>query len=239
MDQYYQFGDYGSENKNSDYNVDVIMCIDATGSMDPILDEVKSTALSFESLFREGMAATQKNVSKFRVKVIAFRDYIIDSVPMLQSEFFELPAQNHQFKAFLDNIEASGGGDEPENSLESLAYALMSDWTNSGMKRRHVILLFTDASAVPLGDRMGCRNYPSDLPKSLEELAEMWEGCSQYFASNYESKAGRFIGFVPKKYPWTDMERSWKRAWFHFTDSTGLKDINTSQIVDLLTRSVN
>ena len=65
-----------------DYNIDIIMCIDATGSMDPILDEVKKTALSFEGIFREAMESKGKMVDQLRVKVIAFRDYIIDSVPM-------------------------------------------------------------------------------------------------------------------------------------------------------------
>ena len=30
-----------------DYSVDIVMCIDATGSMDGIIEEVKSNALSF------------------------------------------------------------------------------------------------------------------------------------------------------------------------------------------------
>ena len=124
------------------YHVEIVIVMDATESMKPIMNEVKDNVLKLCRKFAETMEEDGKEISVMRVKVIAFRDYIIDSVPMLQSEFFELPAQNHQFKAFLDNIEASGGGDEPENSLESLAYALMSDWTNSGMpeKRRYFMM---------------------------------------------------------------------------------------------------
>lgn len=38
-----------------DYNVDIVMCIDATGSMGPIIEEVKTNALSFYQKFVEAM----------------------------------------------------------------------------------------------------------------------------------------------------------------------------------------
>lgn len=221
-----------------DYNIDIIMCIDATGSMDPILDEVKKTALSFEGIFREAMESKGKSVDQLRVKVIAFRDYIIDTVPMLESKFFVLPSERNQFKNFLDAIEASGGGDEPENALEAIATALGSDWVTTGSKRRHVILVFTDASALPLNERSGCKNYPTNLPKNLAELGSWWEGASQYYYSNYEPKSGRMVVFGPKKEPWIKMDTAWNRYWVSYSNECGLDGTKIQDVIDLLVGSV-
>ncbi len=221
-----------------DYNIDIIMCIDATGSMDPILDEVKRTALSFEDIFREGMEAKGKSVDQLRIKVIAFRDYIIDAVPMQESDFFVLPGDRTRFKNFLDSIEASGGGDEPENALEAIATALKSDWVTTGTKRRHVILVFTDASALELGQRMGCKDYPADMPRDLKELGSWWEGVSQYYHSNYESKSGRLVVFGPRKDPWIRMGTTWNRLWVSYSNQCGLDGTKIQDVVDLLVGSV-
>lgn len=141
------------------YYVDVVMCIDATGSMDPILDEVRNTALTLNERFMQAMEDSGKRAEQFRVKVVVFRDYMIDSEPMKESDFFVLPDQKEAFKRFLDAIEATGGGDEPENGLEAIATALQSDWVQEGHKQRHVVLMFTDASALELGARKGCPNF--------------------------------------------------------------------------------
>lgn len=221
-----------------DYNIDIVMCIDSTGSMDPILDNVKRTARSFESLFKDAMRTEGKMVSQLRVKVISFKDYIIDAVPMRQSPFFTLPEEQNAFKAFLDSIEASGGGDEPENALEAIAMALESDWVSTGTKRRHVILLFTDASALPLRERSGCRDYPPNMPKDLGELGNWWEGVSQFHRSSYEANAGRMVVFAPRKEPWTQM-RSWSRFWCSYNEKTGLEGTEMRDVISLLVGSVS
>ena len=98
-----------------EYNVDIVMCIDATGSMSPIIEEVKANAISFYEQFVNCMEEADKDVAQLRIKVIAFRDYGCDSEPMIQSEFFVLPDQNEDFRSFVDSIKATGGGDGPEN----------------------------------------------------------------------------------------------------------------------------
>ena len=56
-----------------DYSVDIVMCIDATGSMSSIIDEVKANALSFYQKFVDEMEAQDppKSVQQLRIKVIA------------------------------------------------------------------------------------------------------------------------------------------------------------------------
>ena len=70
--------------------------------------------------------------------MIAFRDYGVDSEPMLESKFFTLDGESGAFHEFVEGIEATGGGDEPESSLEALALAMKSDWVRTGSVRRHV-----------------------------------------------------------------------------------------------------
>lgn len=225
------------QSMNMDYNIDIVMCIDATGSMDPILDEVKRTALSFDERFKSAMDSTGKSVNQVRVKVIAFRDYIIDSVPMLESKFFVLPAERNQFKRFVDSIEATGGGDEPENALEALANALKSDWVKTGGKRRHVVMMFTDASALAIGARSKCKGYPTALPRNLADLGGWWEGASSSYRGNFEPSSGRLLLFVPRKSPWKEIG-NWSRTWITYSDKNGLGNIDMDNIMNVLTGSV-
>ena len=220
-----------------EYCVDIVMCIDATGSMAPIINEVKNNAMEFHKRFIEAMDENDKEVGELRIKVIVFRDYICDSEPMVESPFFTLPDQNADFKSFVSSIEACGGGDEPENALEAIALALKSKWTTSGSKRRHVVLVFSDASALELGEREGCPNYPTGLPKNIAQLGAWWEGTDQYLSSTYQAKAGRLVAFVPNKKPWTDLQ-AWNRYWPAFSPAgTGLSDVDIKAAIDLMVGS--
>lgn len=220
-----------------DYNVDIVMCIDATGSMAPIINEVKENALSFYQKFVDAMDENDKSVEQLRIKVIAFRDYGCDSEPMIESQFFTLPESNDAFRAFVNGIEAKGGGDEPECALEAIALALKSDWTTGGSKRRHAVLVFSDASAHPIGLFQDKPNYPTNMPKDLAQLGAWWEGTDQTLTSTYQAKAGRLIAFVPNATPWTELS-AWNRYWPAFSKAgTGLKDIDVQSAIDLLVGS--
>lgn len=222
------------QNSGTDYSVDLVMCIDATGSMTPFIQEVKDNALTFYQRFVAEMNAQTppKYVKQLRIKIIAFRDYASDAQPMLESKFFVLDDEVDEFRAFVNSIEASGGGDGPENALEALALAMKSKWTTEGTGRRHVIMLYTDAPALELGARAGEPNYPTDLPKDLAELRSMWEG--QYM----EQRAKRLLVYAPDCEPWQNIE-DWSNL-FHTPCSGGAgvseADINAS--IRLLVHSI-
>ena len=56
----------GSNYKNKmSYEVDLVFCIDATMSMDPILDKVKSNALNFYQDFQKEMDEKGKRSASF------------------------------------------------------------------------------------------------------------------------------------------------------------------------------
>ena len=223
----------------SDYYVDIVMCIDGTASMRPIIDEVKRNALSFYHKFIEAMADADKSVDGVRIKVIVFRDFKDDEKPMEVSEFFTIPDQEAEFNAYVQGIEAVGGGDLPENAREAISRAMKSDWTLQGKKHRHVIIVFTDAEALPLGERASCPNYPEGMPADLAQLGAWWESTDQTFSSTYEKRSGRLVVFAPNAYPWSDIQ-AWNRYWPAFSQAgTGLKDLDINNVIDLLVGSID
>ena len=217
-----------------DYNIDIVMCIDGTGSIGPIIDEVKANALSFYKKFVDAMNLEGKTATQVRVKVIVFRDFECDENPMEESDFFVLPEQDAEFNAFVSNIRAEGGGDIPENALEAIALALKSDWTTGGSKQRHAILVFSDAEALPLGARAGSAKYPAGMPADLAQLGAWWEGADQTMGGTYKPKAGRLVAFVPSAYPWNEIT-AWNRYWPTVSPAgTGLGDVEIQQAIDIL-----
>lgn len=222
----------GAIGQGLDYNVDIVMCIDATGSMASIIEDVKSNALSFYQKFVDEMEAKSKSVQQLRIKVIAFRDYGSDSEAMVESKFFTLDEENREFHNFVKGIEATGGGDEPENSLEALALAMNSDWVKTGSVRRHVIIMYTDASALKLGTRNGDSNYPSNMPADLAELREWWEG------QKMEKRAKRLLIFAPDTEPWSDMV-DWSNT-FHTASKagSGCDDTDIQTCIHMLVNSI-
>lgn len=226
-----------SEQGLGDYNVDIVMCIDGTASMRPIIDQVKANALSFYKKFVDAMEENDKKAEALRIKVIVFRDYGCDDQPMEESDFFTLPDQADEFNAYVNGIEVKGGGDLPENALEAIALALKSKWTTGGNKRRHAILVFTDAAALPLGERAACVGYPAGMPADLAELGAWWEGTEQTLDSTYQPNAGRLVAFAPNAYPWTDIQ-AWNRYWPAFSQAgNGLSDVDIQSAIDLLVGS--
>ena len=226
---------------SSAYCVDIAMLIDATGSMSPIIGEVKENAISFCTKFHEAMEANGKNVDELRIKVIPFRDYQYDGKKAMDdSGFFSLPEQNEAFNEYVNNIVAEGGGDEPENALEAMSLAMRSDWTTNGSKRRHVILVFTDASAVPLKDekRVASPYYPSDMPADLQELGDMWGGGKQGDGMP-EYRSARLVVFAPNVEPWTSIQ-VWNNVWTAFSKAgKGLDNVDIDMAIQLLVNSID
>ena len=223
------------------YCVDIAMLIDATGSMSPIINEVKENAMAFCTRFHEVMEVMGKNVDELRIKVIPFRDYAYDGAQAMEdSGFFSLPEQNDGFRNYVSSITATGGGDEPESALEAMALAMRSDWTTRGAKRRHVILVFTDASAVPLkeSNRTKSDYYPENMPANLAELGDMWSGCTQELGGMSDEQSARLVLFAPNVKPWCDMQ-VWNNVWASFSKAgAGLSEVDIDMAIQLLVASV-
>jgi len=194
------------------YSVDIVLCIDATGSMGPVISDVKSNAIKFYQDLNSNMEAKGKSIDSLRVKVIVFRDFYVDGEKSYkESSFFTLPAEGLKFSTFINSILADGGGDEPENGLEALASAIQSQWNKTGDKKRQIIVIWTDASAHPLENlRSKPDNYAATVPANLDVLTDLWEG-QEFMNSNGK----RLIIYSPDSYPWTDIANNWMNT-IHF-----------------------
>jgi hypothetical protein len=218
------------------YAVDIVFCVDVTGSMTPILDQVKANALRFYSDVQSNLTAKGKTIDELRVRVVAFRDIIADGEAALQeSPFFELPAEETGFSGFVNGLVAEGGGDAPESGLEAVALAMTSPWTTRGDRRRQVIVVWTDqpthslnASALPptLGGR---------VPADFSALTDLWEDPQGPLGSSSK----RLILFAPDGPGWSDISGVWENVVHHPSQAGGgLSDIDYGTIIDSIGNSV-
>ena len=186
--------------------VDIVYVIDGTGSMQKLLDAVKNYALTMYDQIVAGLASKRRQVQRMRIKVIVYRDTYVDAEPFISSEFFTLPGEASALRGFIENIRASGGGDEPESGLEALHYAIKSSWKRTDAvfrKSRHIIVVMTDASAHKLDDpqRYIDPEYPMGIPADLATLQGEWEDRQ----GKIDSQGRRLILFAPNAYPWNEI----------------------------------
>lgn len=219
------------------YNVDIVMCIDCTWSMDPILSVVKQNALNFSQDLRKKMASKNKNIDQLRVRLVAFRDYKADDEPMLVTDFLLMPKQASIFNDCVSCLEAIGGGDDPEDGLEALAYSIRSDWDRQGIRRRHVIALWTDATPHELGHGRSSKLYPKNMAKSFAELTEWWGDVQQPGYMNQSAK--RLLLFAPDAGAWSDISSLWDNVVHYPSEAgKGLNEVNYQQILDCISNSI-
>ena len=188
------------------YNVDIVMCVDMTASMASVMDSVKRFASVFPETLLEYMETEARPVDSIRLKVITFGDYACDENPMVESEFF--PADRFgDFKEYVNSLVPNGSGGSARNALEALALAFKSDWSRGGHKRRHITFLFTDAPALPLGERADCPNYTPGMPATLEELADWYHRpMDQAVGLTLDQRSKRLVLCAPHAAPWNEME---------------------------------
>ncbi len=218
------------------YAVDIVFCIDVTGSMTPILDQVKANALRFYSDVQENLTAKGKNIDELRVRVVAFRDIVADGEAALhESPFFELPAEQAGFSGFVNGLLAQGGGDAPESGLEAVALAITSPWTSRGDRRRQVIVVWTDQPAHPLDPAMLPPAVAGRVPANFSALTDLWEDPQGPLGSSSK----RLILFAPDGPGWSDISAVWENVVHHPSQAGGgLSDVDYGTIIDSIGNSV-
>jgi hypothetical protein len=218
------------------YAVDIVFCVDVTGSMTPILDQVKANALRFYSDVQSNLTAKGKAIDELRVRVVAFRDIVADGEAALQeSPFFELPAEETGFSGFVNGLVAEGGGDAPESGLEAVALAMTSPWTTRGDRRRQVMVVWTDAPAHSLDASALPPAFAGRVPADFSALTDMWEDPQGPLGSSSK----RLILFAPDGPGWTDISGVWENVVHHPSQAgSGLSDIDYGTIIDSIGNSV-
>ena len=132
---------------------DFIFLIDGTGSMQPCLDAIKGGIKTF---FAE-LTGSQSVIRDWRGKFITYRDEQADGDdwyhdnPFVHNDPAALTAQ-------LEQIDAHGGGDEPESLLDALHKVATMEQTDRGAQEldpskwryrsdaARVVIIFTDAT---------------------------------------------------------------------------------------------
>lgn len=231
--------DPGTTNQASQglqYAVDIVFTIDVTGSMTPILDQVKSNALRFYDDVQKNLTQKGKNVDHLRVRVVAFRDLEFDGPAALdESPFYKLPAEQEAFSAFVNGLVPEGGGDAPESGLEALSAAIHSTWTNVGDRRRQVIVVWTDQPAQQLGAATPPAEYADRIAKDFNELTDLWENEQ----GTMRASSKRLILFAPDGQGWSDISSVWENVVHHPSKAgEGLSEVDYGTIVDSIGNSV-
>jgi hypothetical protein len=218
------------------YEVDIVFCIDVTGSMTPILDAVKANALGFYDDVQTNLTAKGKNVTQLRVRIVAFRDFAADGDAALEeSPFYTLPAERADFSEFVNGLIPQGGGDHPESGLEAVAVAINSPWTTTGDRRRQVIVVWTDQPAHTLDPSVVPADLASRIPADFSALTDAWEDEQGQMGSNSK----RLILFAPDGPGWSDISAVWENVVHHPSQAGGgLSEVDYGTIIDSIGNSV-
>ncbi|MFE0024491.1 vWA domain-containing protein [Amycolatopsis sp. NPDC059021] len=224
-----------------EYAVDIALCIDVTASMTPVLEMVKQSALTFHRRLAAVMAGKGKAISQLRLRVIAFRDFGDKGDDAIQeTDFCRFPEEAEKFERFVRELQPIGGGDIPESGLEALALAIRSPWEKGLDRRRHVVVVFTDAPAHPLGSpaATSASTYPRNMPRDLDELMEWW-GYARSQESLMENSAKRLVLFAPEAEPWNGIAEEWNLT-MHFPSKAGkgLEEFELDEIINTIANSL-
>ena len=127
------------------------------------------------------------------------------------------------------------------SGLEALAVAMASDWIQEGDRQRHMIVMFTDASAHRLENRVGelPDTFAAQVPSSLSELTDIWEGGGQSasgVATTLKQPARRLVLFAPDMYPWPTIGDNWAQTVF--LPSKAGEEVEYNTILEVLANSV-
>jgi hypothetical protein len=228
------------------YDVDIVLVIDTTGSMADIIDLVKDNAIHFCQDLHKKMNTYQKSINTLRVKAISFTDFHEDPLPLNASKFFNLPAENQELADFVETFEADGGGYHeeyphnfdptlacpPESGLEALAYSILQSEFTKSTKKRDVIVLWTDAYAHPLEySHRATPSYPW-MPKSFQAITSAW-------GQHMSNSAKRLILFTPDVYPWKEISENWENVIHCVSKTAGTTGVPTNDYEAILETIVN
>jgi hypothetical protein len=98
--------------------VDLMFCIDTTGSMEPYIDEARASARRIAETLRANATAVRVGVVEYRDGGDAFRARTV----------LPLSEDVAAFQRALDGLVADGGGDTPESVFSGVMVALNQDW---------------------------------------------------------------------------------------------------------------
>jgi hypothetical protein len=133
--------------------VDIVFVMDVTESMQPYIDAVKQSMVSFA----HDLAANNRD---YRLGLVTFEDYTVSKYPDCNCAYRnKLTSNVNEFTQWVGSLHASGGGDIPEDQLDALNYASTLPLRPNAQA---IFILITDAPCHVRGDgpdRMGDLAY--------------------------------------------------------------------------------
>lgn len=202
------------------YGVDMVFCIDISRYMEPELDRVKRQVSELYLDVKRSMEARGRVISRLRARIILFRDYLGDGKQaMMVTDFFEFPAQKEQFREAVQGIEAGGGGiASSQDGLEALAFAIKTTpWDRDAVRRVHLIVVYSNNPAHPLGYGARSPYYPKGMARDFEELTSWWG--SKYTPGLMDEYAKCMILFAPDAPGWREIRNNWNKVLHYKSDA--------------------
>ena len=147
--------------------VDFVICLDTTGSMSDVIKNVTNNIA--DSLIKNMDSKMTKNQSQldWRGRIIGFGDINCDE-PIYEGTF---TSNADQLVRELASIPSTGGGDEPESSLDALYLAAQSPWRTDTPVHK-VVILFTDATPHAEIHAKTVSSGPRDVARINEEYTK-------------------------------------------------------------------
>lgn len=176
-----QQGAIGEDEVEANYAVDIVFALDATKSMQGVIDAVKDSIKDLVVGIYQGFQDSQKMLKKLRARVIEYRDMVQDQQLFMEEHpFCELYTSDSDqfntdsFNKLLDGITAIGGGDLPESTFDAMCRALESDWNEDAVKLRKIVVVITDYASRPLHESTKRTDEEglSDVDIVLERLSK-------------------------------------------------------------------
>jgi Mg-chelatase subunit ChlD len=134
-------------------NVNVVFCIDTTGSMDTYINGVKDRAIEFSQILASKGAT-------FKLGLIGFGDLNEKEKPSV----YNFTDDVTKFQKQVKNIPRTYGGDIPESALDSLETAVeLLSTTRHEVASKSIFILITDAPP----------HVPTYSGKSVAEICDM------------------------------------------------------------------
>jgi len=135
---------FESEIKEGIKGIDIVFCIDTTGSMAPYLESIKNMIRSIISEGKDFIKKLKLDVGEiFKIGFVAYRDHgdekIKDSYLTKKLDFTN---NDDQINFFLDSLQTKGGLDIAEAVLDSLKETLSLKWRKDSQK---FLIHFLDA----------------------------------------------------------------------------------------------
>jgi hypothetical protein len=173
-------GDYGSYlpvaadiYTSSADKIDMVFVLDNTGSMAGRIASVKDSISSFTA----SIEAAGWNVN---FGVVAFGDN------ETEQDVLALPANSSQVATWLDELAGVGGGDIPENPLDSILYAYNNFTWRSDSRKVFVVIMDTSAHQNVAADT----GYNNDCTTTLASVEALLGGNATVYSVSPKFSSG-------------------------------------------------